>query len=139
MKEFSRKGFKAKYRENKAYVELRPNEIDYKQHDEFGGIKHILMTFNLPKKLSNDMTDDSEVMFICRELINSKSGQYMPMPDEDGKFRYYAIRRPGTKGFYQTQNVYHETVQSSNQYRSRFGKIRRMGRIDELEDPAYWG
>ena len=131
------KGFKSIYKNNKAYIELRPNEMDYKNNDEFGGIKHILMTFDLPQQLIDDLGDESEIMFICRELINSKSDQYMPTPASNGEFRYYAIRRPGTKG-YVKGNAYGESIYESNTYRARFGKIRRMGKLSQLEDQNYW-
>jgi hypothetical protein len=76
-------------------------------------------------------------MFICRELINTSTGQYMPMPASDGEFRFYAVRRPGTKGFVKG-NAYGETVYESNTYRARYGKDRRMGKLGELEDIKLW-
>ena len=130
-------GFKSIYKDNKPYVELRPNEMDYTNNDEFGGIKHILMTFDLPQILIDDLGDESEIMFLCRELINTKTDQFMPMPSSDGEFRFYAVRRPGTKGFVKG-NAYGESVYESNTYRTRYGKDRRMGKLKQLEDPKFW-
>jgi hypothetical protein len=95
------------------------------------------MTSNLPKQLCDDLGDKSEIMFICRELISSRSDQYMPTPASDGKFRYYAIRRPGTKGMIKG-SAYGEEVYESNTYSTRYGKTRGMGKLNQLEDLNYW-
>ena len=130
-------GLSKTYKNNLAYIELQPEQMDYKANEDTGGIQHIMMTFTLPKQIIADLSDESDVVFICRELIDDKSKEYMPTPATDGEFRYYAIRRPGTKGLVKG-DANGEEIYESTTYRTRFGKCRRIGTLMNLEDPKLW-
>ncbi|MFV1984800.1 MAG: toxin VasX [Thiohalomonadales bacterium] len=130
-------GLDALYKNNKKYIEIRPNALDYINEDELGGIKGIKMQFNLAANVTNTMNEKSEIIFICRQLMNISTGNFVPTTDAGGEFRYYAVRRKGTKG-YHYNTAYGGAVEETSASQKLDGKHRVIGTIMQIENSHFW-
>jgi len=130
-------GLDALYKNNKKYIEIRPNALDYINEDELGGIKGIKMQFNLAKNITDILNEKSEIIFICRQLMNSSNKNFIPTTDAGGEFRYYAVRRKGTKGYHYNP-AYGGAVEETNASQKSDGKHRVIGTIMQIENGHFW-
>jgi len=125
------------HKNNKKYIEIRSNALDYINGDELGGIKGIKMQFNLAASITKIMNEKSEIIFICRQLMNISTGNFIPTTDAGGEFRYYAVRRKGTKGYHYNQ-AYGGAVEETSASQKSDGKHRVIGTITQIENSHFW-
>jgi len=77
-------GLDGLYRNNKKYIEIRHNALDYINEDELSGIKGIKMQFNLAANVTNTMNKESEIITAAYGGADEETSASQKM---DGKHR----------------------------------------------------